>query len=118
MNDTNLAKGRRWYIRWKKGGIGKKNKRVKRSTRRTNAPRYATRTSNSGKRVSFSFPRAPHPSISFSRARLDVSRLCVVCRSTTELCFGQTAERDRTTSVCQMFEQNVCRFLWTPPGPN
>lgn len=52
-----------------KRGIGKKSKRVKRSTRRTNAPRYATRTSNSGKRVSFSFP-APRIPPSLSRARV------------------------------------------------
>lgn len=89
MDDTNLAKGRRYSIVYtepvEKGGIGKKSKRVKRSTRRTNAPRYATRTSNSGKRVSFSFP-APRILPSLSRARVSTFLGCVLFAEARQSC--------------------------------
>lgn len=51
----------------------------------------------------------------FLAGRLDFAVVCRSDKVVSAVADGGTSTAG-ATSVCQMFEQNVCRFLWAPPG--
>lgn len=100
---------------WGKG-VGKRAKLGKEVDEANERPKVCNPTNFGARIVAKQASLNPSLFLFFS-GRLGFAVVCRSDRVVSAEADGRTSPTG-TTSVCQMFEQNVCRFLWTPPGPN